>query len=96
MNSHWSHSLSLFGKSKFSNRWAWPLLGINEVQNKKIVGMWLVGQFNVNGHAQPTFIEELVSYKSFQSRHKKSRRSFILRSAPKLVNLAAQIYHWSS
>lgn len=52
-------SLLLFGKSKFSNRWAWPLLGTNEVQNKKIVGMWLVGQFNVSGHAQPTFIEEL-------------------------------------
>lgn len=33
-------------------------LGTNEVQNKKIVGMWLVGQFNVSGRARPTFIEE--------------------------------------
>lgn len=40
--------------------------------------MWLVGQFNASGHAQPAFIEELESslqnclYKGFKSIHEKA------------------------
>lgn len=104
MNSHWSNPLLLCGKASSQTDVLGPCWAYIKPSTGKL-GMWLVAQLNVSGYAQESECEWICTaelgalywspgLRKFPIYAQKGRRSFIVKSTPKLVNLAAQVNHW--